>query len=279
MNSIGPLFFVCLFIVYETLPNFIYHNDDETVELIKKIIENKEKGAYLRIGDGDTALAAGLNSGTHQNNRLLQQEAKKVLLMEGKNIIKTLPLDPHVYQKTTDTQDSYLNTDRVNFIIQQALPLWGSDKNVYSATFLSHYAVTDITKCINFLKYLKTSSCSLLIGNKNIPPYIKNLLFGTQCDFIPTPPKNAFIEINKIEQEMLRTIEQLDSNSYHIIIVSAGNTGRILIRRLYNRISKNVFFFDFGSLMDAICGFESRIWIRTYFNRQSFLNQLNNSLR
>ena len=57
-----------------------------------------------------------------------------------------------------------------------------------------------------------------------------------------------------------------------------GCSGRALQKRLWNNLD-NVFLFDFGSLMDAICGWPTRQWIDlTHFDTKQFLHLLKNEL-
>lgn len=258
---------------------FVYHGHDETVHKITAIINAQQKGAYLRIGDGDTALANGLSSGTHQGNEPLRLEEQEVLRMEGPTIIKTLPLDPHVHQKTNDYYDAHLKPERIQLIINEAMPWWSSDRHVYSPYFLTHYAITDLPRCIDFLVFLKKANCPLLVGNEQIPNDLRSLFFGPQCAFVSAPARNAYTAIDRIERETIQALKQLDPQKYHVIILSCGNTGRVLTKRLYDKVGDNFFFFDFGSLMDAACGFKTRIWIRTYFNYDLFMAELKKSLK
>ena len=53
-----------------------------------------------------------------------------------------------------------------------------------------------------------------------------------------------------------------------------GCSGRALMKRLWNKFDK-VFFFDFGSLLDALCGWNTRAWIElTNFEHKKFIEKL-----
>ena len=45
-----------------------------------------------------------------------------------------------------------------------------------------------------------------------------------------------------------------------------GCSGRVLAKRLYNNV-ENIFLFDFGSLMDILCGWDTRAWISLNKNK------------
>ena len=53
-----------------------------------------------------------------------------------------------------------------------------------------------------------------------------------------------------------------------------GCSGRVLQKRLYNN-HDNIFVFDFGSLMDALCGWNTRAWIElTNFDKDKILEKI-----
>ena len=87
---------------------------------------------------------------------------------------------------------------------------------------------------------------------------IIDLLFGPETPHSPTPSNNSYSQIDRIEWETMKAISQ--NNPYTIVITAMGCSGRILQKRLWYQCS-NIFLFDFGSLMDAICGWNTRAWI------------------
>jgi hypothetical protein len=53
-----------------------------------------------------------------------------------------------------------------------------------------------------------------------------------------------------------------------------GCSGRVLQKRLWNKLD-NVFLFDFGSLLDALCGWDTRAWIKlSKFDAKKFISLL-----
>ena len=67
------------------------------------------------------------------------------------------------------------------------------------------------------------------------------------------------INIDRILQE---TLERATSpgGDWRAVVVAAGAAGKVLQKRLYRR-RVSVFSFDFGSLMDAFCGWRTRAWM------------------
>lgn len=245
-------------------PRLKIYNSRETLSKIMDLISHEQKGAYLRCGDGDLNLAHGKRSGSHSVvTPRLQFEMQEVFDLNGPTILKSLPLTCKELGSLEEGMfpGCHLRTykDCLRFL-KQAVPFWGTDiKDVYSAVALHHVATVDHNYCLEFLRFLKAHNSCVLVGNKEIPEHIKTLLFGAGCEFIPTPTKNAYAEIDAIEKQCLEAINK--KKGYKVIILSTGNTGRILQKRLWPKLD-NVFLFDFGSLMDALCGWETRKWIR-----------------
>jgi len=121
-----------------------------------------------------------------------------------------------------------------------------------------HYAATYYPAIAhNFLRSLKKQTI-LFIGNENTPEEIVIKLFG-QVKHIKTPAKNSYDKIDIIEKEAAAILENQDK--FGVVITSMGESGRVLMKRLYKK-NYNIFFFDFGSLLDGICGNETRTWLR-----------------
>ena len=273
------LFRCVLVIVCSNVFALQFHNSEETLDKISNIIARKEKGAYLRFGDGDVILANGQDDSFQKSNPSLQREMKEAFALNGPNILKCLPLGCKEFggwemgMFPGNHEQSY---EWCVEMIHLTAPLWGGEiDDVYSMTALAYCATHRLERCIQFLQFLKKSNCCIFIGNDNIPLGLQELLFGPQCQFIPTPSYGSYDQIDRIEQECLAAAEDIDG--YKVIVTSMGCSGRALQKRLWNQLDQ-VFLFDFGSLMDAICGWNTRDWISlTHFDDQHFLKRLTQS--
>lgn len=258
-----------------------FHTSEPTLNKITEIISKKEKGVYLRFGDGDVVLANGQDDSYQDKNVFLQQEMREAFALNGPNVLKCLPLGCQVfsglengmYEGNHGSSDAWC----IN-MVNMAAPFWnGEIGDVYSMTALAHASTSNVGLCINFLKFLKQSNCAVFVGNCNIPVHIRELLFGKECQFVPTPARNSYEEIDRIEKECLEKTANI--NGYKIIVTSMGCSGRALQKRLWNKLD-NVFLFDFGSLMDALCGWNTRAWIDLeHFNAPAFVQTLEKELQ
>ncbi len=279
--------FVILFITrpifsHDSFPLLKFHGTFETLSKIQEIIEKKEKGAYLRFGDGDINLALGQGELLQSANQRLMFEMREAFSLDHKNVLRCLPL----YCKELGGWESGMFPGNHESpyswcldILHKSKQLWNSPIiDVYSHAALHFSATTMPQFCINFLKFLKTNNCCLLIGNQNIPEHIRTLLFGEQCIFIPTPTHQSYQSIDTIEKECLAHVAIMPTKTYKIIVTAMGCSGRALQKRLWMKLD-DVFLFDFGSLMDALCGWNTRAWIElTKFDEKTFLQKLEQSL-
>lgn len=255
---------------------FHYNKSVETLTKIRDIISRQEKGVYFRFGDGDVILANGKDDSYQEKNQNLQLEMQEAFALNGPTVLKCLPLACNVFcglEPGMFEGNHAWSDDSCMEIFSLAKPLWNAPfEEVYSMTALAHLATANRFFCLSFLKFLKESGCTILVGNCNIPDGVRTILFGDRCKFVPTPARNSYAEIDRIEAECLKNYDAAEG--YQVIITSMGCSGRILQKRLWNRLDR-VFLFDFGSLMDAICGWPTREWIYlVQFDPNEFLTQL-----
>ncbi len=261
--------------------NIRFHKTHETLHKIMDLLAHKEPGLFLRFGDGDVNLAIGEPDLLQASSSNLQQEMREALGLNGDGIIKTLPLlckELDGWEEGMFPGNHEWDLQGCINLLNQTSPFWGKPfTDVYSTVAL-HFAATHYkTLCIRFLRFLKQSKPVILIGNKNVPSEIRNLLFDTQCAFIPTPARQSFNAIDSIEKACLNAIPQ--DGSYHVAIIAMGCSGRVLSKRLWSKLN-NVFIFDFGSLLDALCGWNTRAWIElSDFQAKQILSKMQSSIR
>lgn len=252
-----------------------FYKSEETLDKIKAVISAKEKGAYLRFGDGDVNLANNAGELLQSANPRLGVEMREAFAINHPNVLKTLPLYSEKYGGLEDGMfdgnhkaPDWWCDDKVNMVRDK----WnGEMTDVYSTVALHHLSTMKPQIAAYFLKFIKQHNVSHFIGNENIPRDVVNLLFGVNCIHIKTPTKSSYDSIDSIEQNFN---DNYTAGEYSIIVTAMGCSGRALQKRLYNRLD-NMFLFDFGSLMDALCGWNTRAWIElTNFNKDEFIKLL-----
>ena len=256
-----------------------YHKSRKTLEHIMSLIAQKKKGVYLRFGDGDVSLAMNRPDMLQKQSPSLCQEMREAFALHGNNILKCLVLTcPSVGLEPGMFPGKFASNDVLAAnLLQEAQQVWGGPiKDVYSPVAM-HYCATDDTDfALRFLRFLKSCKHTILVGNKNIPMHIKNTLFGSHCRFVKTLSTNAYLEMDRIESECKAILEK--STAYQVVILAMGCSGRALQKRLWKQFD-NIFIFDFGSLMDALCGWDTRAWISlSKFDKDDFFNRLSSNI-
>jgi hypothetical protein len=220
----------------------------------------KMRGAYLRFGDGDVFLLTGLNEAYQSADSHLAIEMQQAFALHGPGIMKCLMIHtaqfglwpgmaPGIHE-VEDATARHLLSNTYKYFIGNV---------IYSPVALPYAAVFQPQLAIEFLKFLKTSNPVLFVGNRDIPDEIVCRLFGP-IPRVPTPSSNSFTEIARIEADIQSVLDS-HSKRFGIIITAMGCSGRPLAKRIYSQ-GYNVFIFDFGSLLDAFCGWNTRTWIR-----------------
>lgn len=274
MKKFNTCVYFFIFLVINTAHGIIFHGTHKTLNEIRKIIDNKQTGCYLRFGDGDLNLAYGVSELCQFQSSPLQQEMQEAFSLNHSGILKTLPLHCKEYGGLEEHMfpgNHEVGFEQASQFLNRAQPLWGKEiSDIYSPVALAYIATHDVDNCIDFLQFLKSQNCMLFVGNENIPTEIIQTLFGNQIEIIKTPATNAYSAINEIEDHAQKILEHQD-HEYKVVIVSMGCSGRILTKRLWKN-RKNIFIFDFGSLMDALCGWNTRAWIElTQFDKDQIL--------
>lgn len=246
----------------------------ETLNKIRSIIQKKESGAYLRFGDGDFMLAENRNDKMQSANTKLSFEMREAIGLNGENILKSIPLYCQKYGMNETHMffgNHLLEESSCDLLLNIAKKYWNEDiTEVYSHVALHYTSTHDVAECISFLKFLKNNN-HILIGNHNVPVNILDKLFGRNYKWIKTPDKNSYSAIDQLEM----TFDQMvNDNEYTVVTTFMGCSGRVMQKRIWNK-HKNLFLFDFGSLMDAVCNWKTRGWINlTKFDSVQFLERL-----
>ena len=116
----------------------------------------------------------------------------------------------------------------------------------------------------------------VFVGNETVPANIVELLFD-KTQHIKTPAQGSYKDIDRIEQETVTALKQR-GRQFDVVVVAMGCSGRALEKRILKNYSSSVFLFDFGSLLDILCGSNTRAWMdltklpENYW--QTFLEQI-----
>jgi hypothetical protein len=248
----------------------------ETLEIIADLVFKKTTGGYLRFGDGDINLANDESELLQTANKKLGEEMRQAMCLTSKTVLKTLPLYCEKYgglEKGMSPGNHESPEDWCDNILARANSIWGEQDTLYATSALSHIASQEPQVAIDFFKRIRSyPDYIIVVGNKNIPAEVAKTIFGKHL-FISTPDKGSYSEIDLTETYLNQVIRNY-KHKYGLIVFSMGCSGRVLAKRVLNNHT-NIFTFDFGSLMDMLCGWNTRAWMDIVkFDRNAFLTSL-----
>lgn len=243
----------------------------ETLNDIKETIVNKQKGAYMRFGDGDIFLMLGKDDLLHKANEQMAKEMKEAIRFNRGTLHKGFPIHSELfgYEKGMK-EDMHLVSDIDAIKFLSVTYRFVDIKNIYTSFSLHYLATFNKEFCIDFLRFLRNTN-PIFVGNKNIKQQLVKKLFGEI--HIETPSNNSYLDIDRIEKELIEKLKK-SKNQFQVIVVAMGCPGRILQKRILKK-GFNVYLFDFGSLLDAFNEDNTRLWIDLAGGTESLKDILN----
>ncbi|SDW85857.1 protein of unknown function [Lutibacter oricola] len=233
-------------------------NTSQTLDVIENSIVNKQKGVYMRFGDGDVLLMNLKSDARQASNIFLAEEMKEAFECKGGNVHKCLAIHSEKYgYEEGMCIGNHLVTDKDAQDLLMSTFQFFIGENIFSPIALHFKASHDIIRAKSFLKVLKNNT-RIFIGNELFKEEVSNRLFG-EIKHIKTPEKNAYNEIERIYSEAKNELLKIDS--FCVVVVAMGCSGRPLMKRLYNE-NYNVYLFDFGSLLDGFNNSMTRTWLK-----------------
>lgn len=236
--------------------NFISTKD--TISAITNSLNKKYNGGYLRFGDGDANIASGTSDMYQTGNPQIRQEMIDTFALNLPNLFKAFPHHTHTARREPLMEPgNMIFTDAdFNRMAANVSRFWDMTGDVYSAVALHQQLNETPNLLVKFFTLCRTFDI-VFVGNKTFDKQSIKDLFGDAVTFVNTLPRDAYQEIDKLEDE----INALDNN-YKLYIMCCGMSSRILTKRLIG--NKPGFFFDIGSVIDVFLAKPKldRTWLR-----------------
>lgn len=257
----------------------IFYKSHDTANKILEIVLKKEKGFYCRLGDGCIMLSANGRAGWQPATGNIRTEAREFLALEHPNIIKSFPADCMKHGVETFVDGTPVGVEAkecfseqrdkyVASLVKKARKHWVNLRNpdcpVYSLNTFWYLPCYDQPFAIDFFKRFRSQfDYTIHVGNENDKMEILQLFFGKNVIHIPSPRKDAYSEIDRMEAELVSKLDELNKtpDQYICVNMGCGCSGRCLGKRIWPKYD-NIFIMDIGSIMDRVHNRITRTWMK-----------------
>jgi len=233
----------------------------ETLDKIKKILSNNERGCYVRFGDGDIFILKNLEKDRSQQfSKNLSRELNEAISLNDENVIKSLAINSMRFgveesmeygiHQVPNHQAEKLLCNSYEFFI---------GNEIYSPVALHYEIIYNKQYATDFLRVLRSFQ-PIFVGSKKNSPEILKSLFDT-TDIVQTSHLNTYDKIDEIESQIIKLLRERNSK-YDVVVFSCGATAKALIKRLYLKYNKPIFLFDMGSVVDLFHGRMLWTWVK-----------------
>ena len=231
----------------------------DTFQLLSNRFAQGKRTFYTRFGDGDLYLLMGKSYRNHSYNELIRKEMEESILIDDPSYVKAMcvnyDLDPGMENGLFTWYPD--NDEMANFLSRTYAP----DKSwefEHHFTF-PYYAVFRRDEFVDFFDKHIRSKKKLFVGG--VHRHVAEKLFGPIDEYIQTPMKNAYGEIDSWWPKVLEAASKVD-----LVIPTAGAASKIINKRLWeaNYEGDSV---DVGALIDWVNGRRSRKWIKLLGHR------------
>lgn len=244
------------------LENIKIKSTYDTLEEIRKIILNKQRGCYIRFGDGDVFVLKNIGKSRNQSfNKDLSQELKEAISLNDNNVIKSLAINSEKFgiEKHMEFGIHQVPNHQAEKILCNSYEFFIGSK-IYSPVALHYEIIYNKQYATELLKLIRNFQPIFVGSEQNSPKVLKSLL--NTIDIVQTSHRNTYDKIDKIENEIVELLNKRNLN-YDVVVFSCGVTAKALIKRIYlNYNNKPIFLFDMGSVVDLFHGRMQWTWVK-----------------
>jgi hypothetical protein len=252
-------------------------SSQKTLDKVEELLRNRQKGIYLRFGDGDIFILKKI--GTHRNqqhDKKLSAELEEAICLSGEGVVKSIAIhskkfgiddymEPGIHERPDWEAERFLLLSYKYFI--------GSP--IYSPVALHYQIIYNRSAAIRFFNILRSFEPIFVGSNNNQTDIVKSSLNSNV--FIKTPHRSGYDEVDRIESEIVRALD-VRGKSYDVVVFSCGSTAKSLIKRLYLDSERDLFLFDLGSVIDLFHGRMAWTWVRKSGIDQNYIDAFLNEL-
>lgn len=226
----------------------------ETLDELVRKLETGRPTFYTRFGDGDLYLLMRKSYRNHQYNEDIRREMEESILLEDSHFLKAMCVNYELESGMKRGLFTFYpdNNEMADFLSSTYSP---NTDWVFGHHFtFPYYSIFKQAEFIAFMEKHVRSKRKLFIGG--VEKEVAEKLFGKIHEYVKTPLKNAYSEIDKWWPEV-----QERSQKVELVIPTAGAASKIINKRLWqeNYAGNSI---DIGALVDWVNGSRSRKWIK-----------------
>jgi len=226
----------------------------DTFQHLSEMLSENKKLFFTRFGDGDFFILNNQGYKNHQFSEKLRIEMEEAFLTEDPLYIRSSFIN---YKDPNKDIQRFFFKYPDNEVLSNLLNKKYNAKENWefdNCNSLPYYALNHSKEFIHFLDEFVRPKKKLLIGG--VSPDTAKKLYGTIDEYVQTPFKNAYANIDSWWPEVLEK-----SKNVELVLPSAGAASKVINKRLWN-LGYEYQSLDIGSIIDAIDDLGTRKWIR-----------------
>ena len=231
----------------------------DTFRLLEERLQGSQRTFYTRFGDGDLYLLMGKSYRNHSYNEEIRAEMESSILVDDPAYLKAMcvnyELDPRMEAGLFTLYPD--NDEMADFLTEKYSP--GRDWVFEHHFTFPYFAVFHPVEFNRFFDLHVRPERKLFVGG--VEKSVAEKLFGEIHEYVRTPIRNAYSQIDEWWPEVLQKAEKVD-----LVIPTAGAASKIINKRLWEAGYPG-HSIDVGALIDWVDGRRSRKWIKLMGHR------------
>jgi hypothetical protein len=237
------------------------HSTRETLETIKKKLK-KDRMAYTRFGDGEIGIMDDWrDDANHIKTSELTNELREAFKIDDPDFMISIPLHSQEEGMEGNVFGRYSSYDKMKEAVHRYEP---REREYYNPIALHYLSLFEPRIVVDFFKGL---SKSLIVGGG----HLQVLMDKFDADFIETPGRNAYLEIDKFFPDILKVIH---TKKIDTVLLGAGACSTPIQKRLWEYPVKTI---NIGSVFDMMLGLKTRGWINESHQKINEFNEIFNN--
>ena len=235
----------------------------KTFKVLNKKLDNRKRFAYLRYGDGRIMMMDGWKGeqSDHFYSPKLREELIDSIQIEDEDYMISVGCG---YKMEKGMKGSVFGRFTNDDKLQEIVSNYANQDRFYNFIALHYYSLFKPELLIEFFKKIRERRVVIAGGE-----HLRKTAGYFKAEFVSAPKTDAYKEIEAIYKNIFEKKPE-------VVILGLGMCSAVLQKWIFQE-GREVITLDFGSLLDAMLGIQSRGWIVNSPERiRKFIKLLNN---